>query len=418
MSGGSAQRGLRLIFRRGLISSFCMGFTSGVPLMVGLTLVQGWLTEAGVDLKAIGALALTGLPYSLKFLWAPWLDYYSPPLAGILGRRRGWIAVSQFGVAMGLLALAAVEPRNLTAIAVAVLFTSFASATQDAVVDAYRRDDLPDEELGVGSAYYVWGYRLGTMIVSGGGLILAARLGWPSVFRCVALLMLAGPLTLLFSPEPTVERPPAPAGLVNTLVVPLKDFFQRPAPILILSFIFFYKFGDQLATSLGTAFYIKRGYTTTEIGLLVKGFGVWATLAGAMLGGWAVLKYGVRRCLWVFGFYQMVTILGFAALCYMPVHPLSLGLVVSQENFSAGAGTSAFIAFMTAQTNRNFSATQYALLSALMALPRTVLSAPAGVLAEWLGWPGFFFLSTALALPAFFILYSLCKRGVFSHEHS
>ena len=406
----------RYLPKRNFVTSFCMGFTSGAPLLVISTLVQGWLTEAGVDIKAIGALALMGLPYSLKFLWAPWIDFYNPPLLGRLGRRRGWLLVSQLGLMAGLGLMSLVSPRDYSLVAAVSFFIAFASATQDIVVDAYRRDDLRDEELGLGSACYMWGYRLGMLVVSGGGLIAADYFGWPGTFRLGALLMLAGPLTLLFSPEPAVERPQAPGSLLETVIEPLRDFFLRPAPWLILLFIFFYKFGDQLATSLTTAFYLSLGYTKTDIGAVVKGFGTFAILAGVMLGGWGVLKLGLRVSLWLFGFYQMITILGFVALYYMPVHPLSLGLVISQENLAAGAGTSAFVAFMAGQTNRSFSATQYALLSALMALPRSLLSAPAGFLVDSLGWPGFFYLSTVLALPAFFILYHLTRRGVFAYE--
>ncbi len=414
----SGLSGWRLIFKRNFITSFCMGFTSGAPLLVVLTLVQAWLTEAEVNIKAIGLLALTGLPYSLKFLWAPWLDYYDPGPLGRLGRRRGWLLVSQAGLMAGLLALSVLDPRHLPAVGAMALFIAFASATQDVVVDAYRRDDLTDPELGVGSAYYIWGYRLGMMVVSGGGLIAADAFGWAWTFRGVALLILVGPLTLTFSPEPRVERPPAPTGVIQTVVEPLRDFFRRPAPWWILSFIFFYKFGDQLATSLTTAFYLELGYSKTDIGAVVKGFGTLAILAGVMAGGWGVLKLGLRASLWLFGVYQMVTILGFVALWYLPVHPLSLALVISQENLSAGMGTSAFVAFMAGQTNRSFSATQYALLSALMALPRSLLSAPAGFLVDFLGWPGFFYFSTVTALPAFFILYHLTRRGVFAYDHA
>lgn len=406
----------RLIFKRNFLTSFCMGFTSGAPLLVVSSLVQGWLTEGGVDIKAIGAFALAGLPYSLKFLWAPWIDYYDPPFLGFMGRRRGWILISQAGLMGGLFLMSVLSPQSLTAVAWTALFISFASATQDIVVDAYRRDDLPDAELGVGSAYYMWGYRLGMLAISGGGLIAADHIGWTWTFRCAGLLMLVGPLTLAFSPEPQVDRPQAPPGLVWTVVEPLRDFFQRPAAWSILLFIFFYKFGDQLATSLTTSYYLQLGYSKTQIGAVVKVFGTAAVLAGVMLGGWAVLKWGLKRSLWVFGFYQMITILGFVALYYMPVHQWSLGLVISQENLAAGAGTSAFVAFMAGQTNRTFSATQYALLSALMALPRSLLSAPAGILVAALGWPGFFYLSTALAVPAFFILLRLTRQGVFTYE--
>ncbi len=410
MTSSPSSRGWRIVFKRNFVTSFCMGFTSGSPILVVSTLVQGWLTEAQVDIKAIGAMALMGLPYALKFLWSFGLDYYDPPLFGRLGRRRGWILLSQMGVMAGLLVMSLLDPLALGPVAAVSFFIAFASATQDIVVDAYRRDDLEDAELGVGSAYYVWGYRLGMLVISGGGLFLADALGWPRAFQLAALTMLAGPLTLLFSPEPPIFRPAA-RSLTQTVIEPLKDFFQRPAPWLILLFIFFYKFGDQLATSLTTSFYLNLGYTKTEVGAVVKGFGTAALLAGVSLGGWGVIRWGLRLSLWVFGIYQMITILGFVALNYLPVHPLWLALVISQENLAAGAGTSAFVAFMGGQTNRSFSASQYALLSALMALPRTLFSSTAGGLVDFLGWPGFFILSTIMALPAFFILYYLTRRG-------
>ncbi|UQZ89051.1 AmpG family muropeptide MFS transporter [Deltaproteobacteria bacterium Smac51] len=411
-------RGLSTVFKRSFVTSFCMGFTSGAPLLILLTLIQAWLTDGGIDVRAIGAMAAVGIPYSLKFLWAPWLDYYDPPLIGRLGRRRGWLLISQIDLMLGLIILSFINPSNLTLVAVVAFLICFASATQDVIVDAYRRDDLSDVELGVGSAYYQWGYRLGMLIVSGGGLLVADHIGWPWVFRSAAVLMLVGPLTLLFSPEPKVERPAAPASLAATVVEPLRDFFQRPAPWLILLFIFFYKFGDQLASSLTTTFYMQLGYTKFTIGSVVKIFGTCATLTGVMIGGWAVLKFGLRVSLWLFGFLQMVSTLGFAVLYYLPVHPAALAVVISQENLAAGAGTSAFVAFMAGQTNRTFSATQYALLSALMALPRTLLSAPAGFLVKALNWPSFFILSTVMALPGFFILYHLTRRRVFAFEEN
>ena len=403
--------------KRRFITSFCMGFTSGAPLLVTLTLIQAWLTEAKIDLGSIGAMALVGLPYSLKFLWSPWLDYYDVPLLGRLGRRRGWLLTSHIGLIGGLFLMSLIKPNDLSLVAVLSLFIAFCSATQDTVVDAYRRDDLPDEELGVGSACYIWGYRLGMLVISGGGLIAADYLGWPLTFRLAALVMLAGPLTLMFSPEPDVERPKAIGYPAFAIVEPLRDFFLcRQAPFLILLFIFFYKFGDQLAASLGTSYYLNLGYSKTTIGGLVKLFGTSSTLVGVMLGGWAVIALGLRRSLWIFGLLQMVSTLGFALLYYLPVHPAALAIVVSQENLAGGAGSSAFVAFMAGQTNRSFSATQYALLSALMALPRTVLSAPAGHLVKAMNWPSFFILSTLLAIPAFFILHHLTRRGVFAFE--
>ena len=404
------------LFKRNFITSFAMGFTSGVPLLVILTLVQAWLTQAGVDIKTIAIFGLVSLPYSLKFLWAPWLDFYSPPLFGNLGRRRGWLLLSQIGLFASLLMLSTSNPNHIYFVAQVSFFICLFSATQDVLVDAYRRDDLTDQEMGLGSAYYVWGYRLGMLIVSGGGLSAVEFIGWSWVFTAVALLILIGPLTLLFSPEPKVERPQTPTSLAQTLGDPLKDFFKRPAPWLILTFIFFYKFGDQLATTLTTTYYLTLGYTTGDIGKVVKIYGFVATLTGAILGGWAVSRLGLKLSLWIFGVFQMVSTLGFMVLYYLPVNTTFLAIIIGQENLAAGAGTAAFMAFMAGQTNRSFSATQYALLSSLMGLPRTILSAPAGHLIEFMGWPIFFLFSTLTAIPAFLILRSLTSRGIFSYS--
>ena len=411
------KQGWRFYVQRKMVTCFCMGFASGVPLLIISSLVQAWLNDGGVDIKSIGRMALVGLPYALKFLWSFCFDAYDPPFLGWMGRRRSWILVTQTGVMAGLLALSVLDQLDLRAVVAVCFFITFSSASQDIVIDAYRRDDLEDNELGLGSAYYVYGYRLGMLVVSGGGLIASDFIGWPATYRLIALVMLAGPLTLLFSPEPKVFRP-ASGSIAGTVLDPLKDFFRRPAPILILLFIFFFKFGDQLATSLTTKFYMDIGYSKTDIGTVVKIFGTGAIMAGVALGGWAVMRFGLRLCLWVFGFYQMVTILGFVALFYLPAEPVWLALVISQENLAAGAGTSAFVAFMGGQTNRSFSASQYALLSALMALPRTIFSSGAGDLVAWVGWPNFFYICTVLASPAFLILYYLTRKGVFSYEKS
>ncbi|MGL4209150.1 MAG: AmpG family muropeptide MFS transporter [Candidatus Adiutrix sp.] len=401
-------------FQRNLLTAFCMGFTSGVPLLIGLSLLQAWLTDSNIDIRAIGLMALISIPYSLKVLWAPWLDFYDPPIFGFLGRRRGWILLSQLCLMAFLWVMSFVDPTNLWAVGVAAFAICLASATQDVVVDAYRRDDLADSDLGPGSAYYQWGYRLGMLAVGSGGLIAADHLGWPWVFRAASFLLLIGPLTLMFSPEPQVVRPPSPTKFINIIKDPLYDFFRRPGFWAILAFIFFYKFGDQLATSLSTNYFLTLGYTKTDIGVIGKIFGTGATLTGVMLGGWGVAKMGMARSLWLFGFMQMVTTLGFVLLYYLPVAKLSLALIVCQENLASGAGTSAFVAFMASQTNRSFSATQYALLSSMMAIPRTVLSAPAGYLVAALNWPSFFLLSTALAIPGFVFLYYLGRRRVFA----
>ena len=398
--------------RRCLVTSFLMGFTSGVPLLVTGTLVQAWWLEAGLDLKAIGLLALTGLPYTFKWAWSFWLDACDPPLFAAWGRRRGWLLLSQAALFICLWLLSLVSPGQIGAVSALCLGLAFASATQDIVVDAYRREDLAESDLAPGSAAYIWGYRLGMLAVSGGGLIAADFLGLPLIFRLTAFLLLLGPLTLTFSPEPNSPRL-RPASLSETIWRPLALFFRRPAAVTVLLFIFFYKFGDQLAGSLTTAYYLTLGYEKAVIGSISKILGAGATLAGVALGGWGALRLGLAPSLWLFGFLQMVSTLGFALLYYLPVHPAALGLVVAQENLAAGAGTSAFVAFMAGQTDRGFSASQYALLSSLMALPRTLLSAPAGWMVEALNWPGFYCLSTALALPGLALLWHLRRRKVF-----
>ena len=399
--------------RRELATSFFMGFSSGVPLLVAGTLVQAWLTQAGLDLALIGALALTGLPYSAKFIWAFWLDARDPPLTSALGRRRGWLLLSQAALVIGLALLSLTTPEHLAAVFALCFFLAFASATQDVVVDAYRREDLAEADLAAGSAAYIWGYRLGMVAVGGGGLLAAEAWGLPLVFRLAALLMLAGPLTLVFSPEPGGPRL-RPAGLAETVLRPLASFFRRPAAVSILWFIFLYKFGDQLAGSLTTTYYLQLGYSLSAIGTVSKSLAVAATLAGVALGAWGSARLGLRASLWLFGGLQMVSTLGYAWLYHLPVHPLALGLVVGQENLAAGAGTSAFVAFMAGQTDRGFTAAQYALLSSLTALPRTLLAAPAGRLVELLGWPGFYVLSAALALPGFVLLRRLERCRVFA----
>ncbi|MDR2934904.1 MAG: AmpG family muropeptide MFS transporter [Candidatus Adiutrix sp.] len=399
--------------RRSLATSFFMGFTSGVPFLVTATLVQAWWLEAGLDLKAIGLLALTGLPYTFKWAWSFWLDVCDPPLFAAWGRRRGWLLLSQAALFAGLWLLSLLDPGQAGAVSALCLGLAFASATQDVVIDAYRREDLADADLAPGSAAYIWGYRLGMLAVGGGGLMAAEFLGLAAVFRLTAFLLLLGPLTLAFSPEPEAPRA-RPAGLAETVWRPLAQFFKRPAAGPILLFIFFYKFGDQLATSLTTAYYLTLGYEKAVIGAVSKILGTLATLAGVALGGWGAARLGLRTSLWLFGFLQMLATLGFVLLYRLPIHPASLGLVVGGENLAAGAGTSAFVAFMTGQTDRGFSASQYALLSSLMALPRTLLSAPAGWLAESLGWPWFYGLSAALALPGLVFLHYLARRRVFA----
>lgn len=387
--------------------TFMMGFSCGLPLLLTLTLLQAWMKALGVDLSLIGLMSLVGLPYTLKFLWAPFLDRYVPPF---LGRRRGWLLMAQIGLVFAILILGWIDPaRHAMMTAAAAFAVSFLSATQDIVVDAYRREHLPAEELGLGSAMYVNGYRLAMLFSSGGGLILADHLAFPMVYSIMALCMIPCAITTVLSPEPAAECG-IPRTLREAVIDPLRDFFQKPQAILILSFILLYKIGDTMANAMTIPFYLELGFSKTEIGAVVKLFGFWATLAGSMIGGLWMLRIGTMKGLWIFGFFQAISTAGFSLLAYMGRITAMLAGVVALENLTGGMGTAAYSAYMAQMTNKRFTATQYALLSSLMGIPRVIASAPTGYLAQVTGWTTFFLWCTAAAVPGLIALYWIEKR--------
>ena len=394
---------LAAIFSARMVVALLMGFSCGLPLLLTGSVLQAWLKDGGVDLTRIGLFALVGLPYTLKFLWAPLFDRYV--LLPFLGRRRGWLIVTQLMLAAALAALsfAAPTPGDLLPISAAALLVAFFSATQDIVVDAYRRESLADAELGLGSALYVNGYRVGMLLAGGGGLILADLTSFPVVFQSMAALMALCALVTVAATEPPLP-PNRPRSLLDAVYLPFRDYFLRDGALLALAFILFYKLGDTMASSITTPFYLDLGYTKTEIGAVVKLFGFWATIIGATLGGVWILRIGMNRALWWFGLGQMVSTLGFVVLARLPHDPAALAAVVAVENFTGGLGTAAFVGFMGALTDRRFTATQYALLSSLMGVPRVLVSAPTGWLAQVMGWPAFFTLCTLLALPGLLLL--------------
>lgn len=384
-----------------MLIALLMGFSSGLPLLLTGSVLQAWLKDGGVDLARIGLFALIGLPYTLKFLWAPLFDRYTP----VLGRRRGWLVLMQCALTGALLLLSSAQPSmdNLWLVMLAGLLVSFFSASQDIVVDAYRRESLGETELGLGSALYVNGYRIGMLLAGGGGLILADWLSFETMYRIMALCMIACVTVTLFAPEP-----PLPEGYPRTLreavILPFRDYFARQGAWLILGFILLYKLGDTMASAMTTPFYLDIGYTKTEIGTVVKLFGFWATLAGGTLGGIWILRVGTNRALWLFGFGQMISTLGFVVLAWYPLSAGALATVVAIENLTAGMGTAAFVGFMAALTDRRFTATQYALLSSLMGVPRVLLAAPTGWMAQLMGWPWFFLFCALIAIPGLLLL--------------
>ncbi len=390
------------IFSGRMLLALVMGFASGLPLLLTGSVLQAWLKDSGVDLKAIGLFALVGLPYTLKFLWSPLFDRYALPL---FGRRRGWLIVVQLALAGALFALSLVQPspHALLPISAAALLVAFFSASQDIVIDAYRRETLEEAELGLGSALYVNGYRVGMLLAGGGGLILADWSSFHTMYRLMALFMALMVAVTLFAPEPPLPEG-RPRTLMDAVFLPFRDYFTREGAWLALAFILFYKLGDTMASAMTIPFYLDLGYSKTEIGAVVKLFGFWATIAGGTLGGIWILRIGLNRALWLFGFGQMFSTFGFAVLATVPPSDAALATVVFVENLTAGLGTAAFVGFMAALTDKRFTATQYALLSSLMGVPRVLAAAPTGWLAASMGWVGFFTFCALIAIPGLVML--------------
>jgi PAT family beta-lactamase induction signal transducer AmpG len=398
---------LPVLFSRRMIVAGLMGFSCGLPLLLTLGVLQAWMTDAGVDLAWVGLITLVQTPYSWKFLWSPVLDRFTPPF---LGRRRGWLMIVQLALMAAIMLLGFSDPvRHPVWMAAAAMLVALFSATQDAVVDAYRREDLCDEELGLGSSLYVYGYRIGMWAAAGGGLILADSVPFSRVYLVMAAGMLPGILTTLLAPEPPAAAG-RPASLREAAWQPLADFFRRDGALWVMAFILLYKIGDTMAAAISTPFFLELGYSKSEIGTVVKLLGAWATIAGGLAGGLLMLKAGIYRSLWLFGLLQAVSTAGFAVLARIGYSLPALSVVIGFENITGGMGTSAFAAFMASQTNRKFTATQYALLTSVMVLPRALASAPTGMAVTLVGWEGFFIFCSLAAVPGLLVLRRVAPR--------
>ena len=391
-----------LLNKRMLICIFT-GFTSGLPLYILISLLPAWLRSEGVNLKAIGLFALINLPFTWKFLWAPLFDRYSPPL----GRRRGWLLISQVLLLLSIPLFGAFSPQlGIWSIAYLAAIVAFFSASQDIVLDAYRRELLLDVELGLGNAVHVNAYKIAGLIPGSLSLILADYLPWHSVFMITALFMLPGLAMTVFVKEPTLKNT-APKTLRAAVSEPFHEFISRnglKTALLILAFIFFYKLGDSMATALATPFYLDMGFSKTEIGLIAKNAGLWPSVIGGLLGGAWMVKIGINRALWIFGAVQMLAILGFAWLAVVGHNLLVLGIVIGLEAFGVGLGTAAFVAYIAYTTNPLYTATQFALFTSLAAVPRTFANAATGYLVEDLGWRNFFLCCFLAAVPGMMLL--------------
>jgi PAT family beta-lactamase induction signal transducer AmpG len=384
-----------------MLVAFVMGFSAGLPLLLTLGILQAWMMEAGIDLTWIGMITLVQIPYTWKFLWAPFLDRFTP---SFLGRRRGWLFTAQIALMASIAGLGYSDPvKNPWMMILAAVLVAFFSATQDIVIDAYRREDLPDEELGLGSSMYIYGYRLGMLLASGGGMVLADHLSFPRVYLIMSLCLLPGVVTTLLAPEPRVDVE-LPGSMKEAMVNPLIDYFKRSGALWILVFILLYKIGDTMASAITTPFYLEIGFSKTEIGAVVKLFGTAATMTGALCGGLLLLKLGINRGLWIFGILQALSTACFAILARIGYNISMLAGVIAFENLSSGMGTAAFVAFMASITNKKFTATQYALLTSFMGLPRALASSVTGLMAKNIGWEGFFIGCTLIAIPGILLL--------------
>lgn len=398
-----------LLTRRMLICVFT-GFASGMPLYLLLNLLPAWLRTEGVSLKAIGLFALIQFPYTWKFLWAPLLDRFALPL----GRRRGWILLTQALLLIIIALLGRLSPaEDLGAIVWLAALLAFLSATADIALDAYRRELLTDRELGLGNSVHVNAYRIAGLVPGSLSLILADRLPWDTVFLVTALFMLPGMAMALLIREPAIAGG-APKTLREAVVEPFHEFITRAGlreALLVLAFIFLYKLGDSMCTALATPFYLDMGYAKSDIGLVAKHAGLWPAVIGGLLGGLWMVNLGINRALWLFGVVQVVSIFGFAWLAWLGPQGaidaaalVRLAFVIGFEALGVGLGTAAFVAFIARTTHPLYTATQYALFSSLAAVPRTFVNAATGWLVEWMGWASFFLLCVLLALPGMALL--------------
>ncbi len=392
-----------------------MGFASGLPLPLTLATLSFWLARVGVDKTAIGLFALVGLPYGLKFVWAPVLDHLPAPLLGrVFGRRRGWALLIQAALILAILVLGASDPLYTPwATAVAALAVAFFSASQDIVIDAYRIEILEEFEQGAGAAATQTGYRIGTLVAGAGAIALSDFIGWFAVFAILAGFVLIGTAAVLLASEPVPAAGQQVATRENWLetavLAPLADFLRRPGWGAILAFILLYKFGDAIGGVMANPFFVELDFTGVEIASITKVFGLLATFAGIIVGGLLVARYGMFPALAIGGVLQAATNLLYAVQAKVGHDLVFLAGTIGADNFTGGLGSAAFVAYLSSLCNRAFTATQFALLTSFMAIGRTVLSSGGGWLADRLDWAVFFTLTAALAVPGLLLLLWLAR---------
>ncbi|HEX6372628.1 MAG TPA: AmpG family muropeptide MFS transporter [Longimicrobium sp.] len=395
---------LRVFGQPKMAALLFLGFSSGLPLFLTSSTLQAWMTVEKVDLTTVGMVSLLSLPYSLKFLIAPVMDRYIPPF---LGRRRGWLVITQVALLICIAAMSVHDPRRgLQLLAINALLIAFFSAAQDVVVDAYSIDVLEEREMGAGASLKVMGYRLALIVTGGLALILADQMSWPTVYLLMAVLMLVGIAASVLAPEPVLREGP-PSTLFNAVVLPFRDFITRAGfgiALLLLLFVVLYSLSDRMVQNMTVPFLLAQGYTQTDIGAIRGVVGLIATIVGVLAGGAVVAKLGINRSLWVLAAIQMGSNLAYYWLSVTEPSRGSLTAAIIIENFAGGLVTAGFVAFLMSLCSKQFSATQYALLSSFMAFARDVLVAPSGSIAERTGWPQFFLITIAAGIPILLLL--------------
>lgn len=403
-AAGASAASWRTYLNGRILAILFFGFSSGLPLYTLLYLVQAWMATSGLNVKALGLLTVVTFPYTCKFLWAPFMDRFTLPL----GRRRGWMAFTQLALFFTMGAMGWLDPKaQMEQVALCMFLLAFLSASQDVVIDAYRREVLEDNQQGLGAAVIVNAYKAAALVPSALGLVLADTYAWSTVFWIVAAFMLPGFVCTLLVPEPKVYGDP-PKNLQQAIVQPFREFILRDGwqkAAWIVAFILLYKMGDSMATALATKFFLDTGFTTTQIGLAANATGLWASLAGGVVGGVWMVRLGINRSLWVFGVLQAVAILGFAWLAKAGPDTTLLAGVYGFEAFaSTGLGTAALVAFISRCTDPRYTATQYALFSSLAVVPRTFVNASVGFIVAESGWFLFFIICFVLAFPGMMML--------------
>ncbi|MFL2661239.1 MAG: AmpG family muropeptide MFS transporter [Alphaproteobacteria bacterium] len=412
--------GLEIYFSKKILIIFCMGISSGIPLYMVLSTLFIWLTRENIEISTVGLFALTQLPWSLKFIWAPVVDKYKIPILNrILGQRKSWLLITQICLIASLILLGYSNPNNnIYLTAFFALLTAFFSANQDIIIDAYRIEILEDDMQGVGAAVTQFGYRIGGIFAGAGSLYLKSVFDWSTVFLIISsIIFIVMLLTILVIKIQTSTIKKSS----ESLFAPFQEFISRNSLqriLIIILFIFFFKFGDVVAGIMANPFYVQIGFSNIEIANASKLFGVIMTLVGVFIGGYMVKKIGLLNSLLISGFFQIISNLLYVVLNYVGPEFNFLLITVAGENFSGGMGSASFVAYLSVLCKKEYSGTQYALLSSIMGLARTFLSAPSGFVVEYIGWGNFFLISTIIGIPGLIILLWMRKKFPLSQQIS